>query len=94
LLGLRCESGNIIIDPVIPLSLDGLSASLDFRGYPVTFIYAVKENCFGPQAISINGKPVRFTNENNPYRKGGAVIPADLFLGLLNKAENRIEINL
>ena len=32
LLGLRIESGNVIIDPVIPHSLDGLSASLDFFG--------------------------------------------------------------
>ena len=32
LLGLRIEFGNIIIDPVIPHSMDGLSASLHFMG--------------------------------------------------------------
>ena len=37
LLGLRVESGNIIIDPVMPFSMDGLSASMDFMGHPVTF---------------------------------------------------------
>ena len=94
LLGLRTESGKIIIDPVIPYSLDGLSASMDFMGHQVTFIYAIKERCFGPGAISINGKPVRFTSEDNKYRQGGAVIPADPFLAMLNQPDNTIEIHL
>ncbi|TSA54733.1 MAG: hypothetical protein D4R38_01850 [Dehalococcoidia bacterium] len=94
LLGLRPEFGKIIVDPVIPHSLDGLSASLDFMGHPVTFIYAIKERSFGPKSISINGKPVKFTYEHNPYRQGGAVIPTDQFLVLLNQQDNTIEIQL
>jgi cellobiose phosphorylase len=94
LLGLRKEFGNIIVDPVIPHFLDGLSASIDFMGHPVTFNYAIKENCFGPKAISINGNPIKFTYEDNKYRKGGAVIPADQFLTMLNKQDNNIEIQL
>ncbi len=94
LLGLRTEFGNIIIDPVIPHSLDGLSASLDFLGHPVTFIYAVKENSFSPKTIIINGKPVRFACEDNKYRLGGAVIPTDQFLAMLNMQNNTVEIQL
>ena len=92
LLGLRAEFGNIIVDPVIPHSLDGLSASMDFMGHPATFIYAVKENNFGPKAISINGKTVKFAYEDNKYRRGGAVIPSSLFLAMLNKRENTVEV--
>jgi cellobiose phosphorylase len=94
LLGLRIEFGNIIVDPVIPHSLDGLSASIDFMGHSVTFIYVIKESCFGPKAISINGIPVKFTHEDNKYRHGGAVIPTDQFLEMLNKQDNTIEIQL
>ncbi len=94
LLGLRIEFGNIIIDPVIPHSLDGLSASINFMGHLVTFKYAIKESCFGPNAISINGKPVKFTYEDNKYRHGGAIIPTDQFLAMLNTQDNTIEIKL
>ena len=94
LLGLRIEFGNIIVDPVIPYSLDGLSASMNLMGHAVTFNYAIKENSFTPKAISINGKPVRFTYEDNKYRKGGAVIPVNQFTAMLDKQENIIEIQM
>jgi cellobiose phosphorylase len=94
LLGLRSEFGKIIIDPVIPQSLNGLSASLDFMGHTVTFKYIIKENSFGPRTISINGIPVKFIYEDNNYRLGGAVIPADQFKAMLNRKENIIEIQM
>jgi len=94
LLGLRTEYGNIIIDPVIPYSMDGLSVSIDFMGYRTAFNYSVKENCFGPKAIFINGKKIKFTYEENNYRQGGAVMPAGQFLGMLNQKENAVEIEM
>ncbi|MEI7499020.1 MAG: amylo-alpha-1,6-glucosidase [Bacteroidota bacterium] len=94
LLGLRIESGNVIVDPVIPLSLDGFSASITFMSHPVTFFYSVKESNFSPKTISINGKPIRFTFECNKYRLGGAVIPSNQFLAMLNQQENTVEIQL
>ena len=94
LLGLRKESGNVIIDPVIPHSLDGLSASMDFMGHSVTFLYSIKENSHGPKAISMNSKAIEFTVEDNPYRRGGAVIPADRFLAMLDQQDNVVEIQL
>jgi cellobiose phosphorylase len=94
LLGLRIESGKIIIDPVIPLSMDGLSASLDFLGHQVTFNYSIREENFCPKAISVNGKAITFSYEENKYRKGGAEIPSDLFLSLLNMQMNSVDISL
>jgi cellobiose phosphorylase len=94
LLGLRKESGNVILDPVIPHSLDGLSASMDFMGHSVTFLYAIKENSHGPKDISINGKTIEFTVEDNPYRRGGAVILADRFLAMLDRRDNIVEIRV
>jgi cellobiose phosphorylase len=94
LLGLRIESGKIIVDPVMPHSLDGLSVSMDFLGHGVTWNYAVKEGNFSPQAVSINGKAVQFTYEENQYRLGGAVISAEQFLSMLDRQENVVDIRL
>ncbi len=94
LLGLRVEFGNVIFDPVIPLSFDGLSASIHFLKHPVTFNFRVKEACYGPKSISINGKVSGFTSENNNYRAGGAVIPIKEFLGQLNQSDNIVDIRI
>jgi len=94
LLGLRIESGNIIIDPVLPTSLDGLSASLDLLGRAVRWRYAVKEGNFSPKAISVNGKPIPFTLEENRYRTGGALIQTPQFLALLINEQNFVEVQL
>ena len=67
---------------------------MNFMGHAVTFNYAIKENNFTPKAISINGKPVRFTYEDNKYRQGGAVIPVNQFTAMLDKQENIIEIQM
>lgn len=94
LFGIRIDYGNVIIDPVIPLSMDGVSASLDFLGHAVTLRYTVTENCFGPKAISINGKDLLFTPEDNQYRLGGAVIPVKRFLAEMVPQGNIIEVLL
>jgi cellobiose phosphorylase len=92
LLGLRTEFGKLVIDPVLARSLDGLQASLRFRGRPVTFVYRVDGPGFGPHAISINGKAAAFDREDNPYRQGGAVMPLERFVAMLDANENRVEI--
>jgi cellobiose phosphorylase len=94
LLGIRTESGNTILDPVIPHSLDGLSASIDYQGHSVLFKYAVKENNFHPKTIFVNGTSVDFKIEENKYRKGGAVIPTNQFLAMLDQQDNIVEIVL
>jgi cellobiose phosphorylase len=92
LLGLRIEFGSLIIDPVMARSLDGLQASLRFRGRAVTFVYRGGGPGFGPRAVSINGKPAAFDRENNPYREGGAAIPLERFIAMLDTDRNRVEI--
>jgi cellobiose phosphorylase len=94
LLGLRTDAENIILDPVMPLSFDGLTARLQFLGYPLTFRYSVKQACHTPKTIRINGIPMAFTPEANPYRSGGAVLDKKLFMSLLREEGNEVEINL
>ena len=94
LLGLRIESGHVIIDPVMPFSFDGLSVSMDFMDYPVTFKYSVKEGNFSPKSLVINGVEIQFSLAENKYRQGGALVSAEMFSGMMGAGENMIEILL
>jgi cellobiose phosphorylase len=94
LLGLRPEAGKVIIDPVIPHSMDGLSATIDFMGRAITFNYFVKQDNFSPKKIMVNGKFIDFTYEENKYRNGGAVVPSERLLSFLNQQVNVVEIQL
>jgi cellobiose phosphorylase len=94
LLGLRLEFGNVVIDPVIPDSMDGMSASFDLLGRHLTLKYKVSESNFSPKTIAVNGNIITFALQENKYRKGGAVIPVEQFLALLNQTENIVEILL
>lgn len=94
LLGLRVEYGNIIIDPVMPHSLSGFSAHLIFMGLSVKFVYIIKDKTFSPSTITINGKAIKYSFEDNKYRKGGAVILKKEFLALCNQNENVVEVQL
>jgi hypothetical protein len=79
---------------VLSRSLDGLEASLLFRGRPVVFAYRVEGEGFGPRAVSVNGKAAPFDAEDNTYRRGGAVMPLEGFMAMLEAADNRVEIQL
>lgn len=94
LLGLRIEYGQLILDPVLARSLDGLHASLRFRGRPVTFVYRVAGPGFGPRSITVNSQMLPFEREDNRYRQGGAVIQLERFLALLNADGNRVEVEI
>ncbi len=94
LLGLRIRWGKVIIDPVMPQSLDGLQVSLKFLERNLTLRYSVKDGNFGPKTISINGSEVAFEEGQNSYRRGGAVIPAGILSGLPENQENIIDVSL
>ena len=94
LLGLRTESGNTVIDPVIAHSLTGLSASIAYMGHSLTLKYVVKENTYNPKRILVNGKTIDFTYEDNKYRLGGAVIATEQLLTVLNQKDNFMEVHL
>jgi cellobiose phosphorylase len=92
LLGIRMEADRVVIDPVIPKSLDGLSASIRLKGIRTTFIYRVKEEEFCPKAIRINGKALPYGKEENDYRAGGAVFSAAEFFNSLDQIDNEVVI--
>ena len=93
LLGLRESFGDVVFDPVLPRSLDGLIARLQLHGRAVEIRYRVRGAAHGASRITVNGAPVPLeTREDNPYRLGGWRVPAARLA--LSETTNAIEIDL
>jgi cellobiose phosphorylase len=78
LLGLRLGRSELGIDPVLPRALDGLCAELELEGRKVAVTWRVGPRGHGPRALILNGEPLPFTREPNPYRTGGACVAMDV----------------
>lgn len=74
-LGIRPEAETLVIDPIIPVTLDGLTAQIFAHGVRFKVLYEIRQNGFGPEEITINGTALPFTRLTNPYRSGGICIP-------------------
>ena len=94
LRGLRLERGRLVIDPVIPSSLDGLEAELQLDGQVLEVSYRVRGAGSGPTAVTLNGTPVDFLRGPSPYRTGAAEVPLDRFRAGLIAGINRLGIAL
>jgi CRISPR-associated protein Csx3 len=94
LLGVRESWGDVVLDPVLPRSLDGLMARATLRGRPVEIMYRVRDAAYGPSRIAVDGtslpSPAR---DANPYRPGGWRVPA-ASLPLSPSTITTIEIDL
>ena len=94
LLGFRPEKDIVVIDPVIPFSMDGLNATYNFRGFELEFRFNIKNGSHSPKSILINRILVQFEIEQQKYRYGGAVIKLDEFISGLRSGKNVIEVRL
>lgn len=93
-LGLRQEHEVLLVDPVIPAALSGMTATVHVAGHPLTVTYHVNEPGHGTLAIIINGTALAFTRVPNPYRPGPARLKlADLTTHLTGK-EDQLEITV
>lgn len=93
-LGIRHEGGNLVIDPVIPPELNGMTAEIRVNHVRWRVSYHVGPRGCGPTEISVNGKPVRFQRAENRYRTGAAEIPWSEISLLLTPSENTMRVVL
>jgi 1,2-beta-oligoglucan phosphorylase len=92
-LGLREVCDHVVIDPVLPVALDGLSLQFKSGETHVTYMYHIhRDSAAEVQHIRINGQDVVFAFESNPYRRGGAMIPREVFQYRLTETNNRVDI--
>ncbi|MCU0735389.1 MAG: hypothetical protein MUF20_07680 [Methylotetracoccus sp.] len=94
LLGFEQRKSALIIDPVIPQSLSRLEADLVLADRPVTVIYRIAERGYGPSELTLNGIPLDFEREANPYRTGGARVKMSDVADRLREHENRLVVSL
>jgi cellobiose phosphorylase len=94
LFGIRRSFGSVVLDPVLPPSMDGSQLHLDWQRKPVRWIYHRREQSFAPHRVQVNGTAVTGTHLAQPYRKGGFAIDAGQFDALLTQRENVVDIYL
>ena len=71
-LGLRREAGELLIDPVLPQALAGLQAQCSLAGIELTLELQPGPQGAGPVRLLLDGEPLAFEREPNPYRCGAA----------------------
>jgi CRISPR-associated protein Csx3 len=85
----------MVFDPVLPVSLDGLTATAVLLGRPVRLTYHVTSRACGPRALTVNGRHLtNLGREPNPYRTGGLRVAGSVLAVLLTAPENHLEIEL
>ncbi|AJS61132.1 GH36-type glycosyl hydrolase domain-containing protein [Paenibacillus sp. IHBB 10380] len=88
-LGIRQEAGSLIIDPVLPQTLDGLRFDFEYAGAPVQFVYHLTS---GENRVSVNGQDVATETTTNRYRTGGLRIDRQEFDRVRSEGTNIVEI--
>ncbi len=93
-LGLRLEQAALLVDPVIPPELDGLTVRLQLAGHALEVVYHTGQTGRGPVAIDLNGTTLEGVTTHNPYRRAGVRIPLAIWTCLLTGGLNRLTISL
>ncbi|WP_201008560.1 GH36-type glycosyl hydrolase domain-containing protein [Paenibacillus glycanilyticus] len=90
-LGIRQLGCDLVVDPVLPEKLDGLTFDFGWNGKPVTFVYRLGGGT-RVNRILINGRETEFTYTDNRYRDGGVRIAEEQLTASLRPEGNRVEI--
>jgi len=93
-LGIRQESARIVIDPIIPTALSGLTATVTLAGHPIQICYQIDTHGRGPVSIELNGEKLEFVREPNPYRTGAACLSLETITQRLTGKNDRLTIDL
>jgi cellobiose phosphorylase len=72
LFGLRLEADALLIDPVLPAALDGMRVRATLLGHALEIVYRVRGAGVGVRSLRLDGRPLGFDLEPNPYRRGAA----------------------
>ena len=95
MLGLRTHYSQLVIDPVLPRSLDGLSATVPWENHTLEVHFSVKEGTHTPIEVRLNGTALQSMGRSeNPYRTGGWLVDLSAFRNQLVAGSNTLEIKL
>jgi cellobiose phosphorylase len=93
-LGWRPEHSALVLDPVIPKSLDGLRVEMQWEGHLMEITYRIQDGGFGSKGVNLNGADLPCIHCANPYRTGAAEIPMSAVRDRLTPGTNRLTVQL
>ena len=93
-LGVRQAASSLTFDPVIPVALDGLRATVQVAGRELNIVYRVAQAGCGPRRLLLNGVALPFERAQHAYRCGGAVVDRETFCALLLDGANELTVDL
>jgi len=93
-LGWRPEHSALVLDPVIPKSLDGLRAEMQWDDHLMEITYRIEAAGWGPKGVKLNGADLPYTRGANPYRTAAAEIPMSAVLERLTAGANRLNVHM
>jgi cellobiose phosphorylase len=93
-LGWRPEHSALVLDPVIPKTLDGMRVELQWEGYALEITYRIQGGGCSPKGVKLNGEDLPFTRGTNPYRTGAAEIPIAAVRERLTSGTNRMTVHI
>jgi cellobiose phosphorylase len=95
LLGLRLEADALLVDPVLPMALDGMRISAVLLKRDIEIVYRVRGTGFGVSALQLDGMPLSFSEEANPYRRGAVRVPLrDLLAAMAPEGRCRLTVDV
>ncbi len=92
-IGVRMSFDDVVLDPVLPRSADGLTFDFEYDGRQVRYLFHVAGDGYSPQEVRVNGKRLpggRYAV--NPYRRGGQLISKRDFGEALDRDGNLVEV--
>jgi len=92
LLGIRRRGAFLEIDPVLPSSLDGLTATVPLDGLALNLTFTVGPQGVGPTAVSMDGVPLRTTALTNPYRRPGVRVDLEQVRAALRTGNGALHV--
>lgn len=91
LFGWQVTKSRLLLDPVMPKALDGITAKLALVGREIEVSYHIDRFGFGPWRVVFNGLPVSLIRSAHPYRLGGVEIPLEALEQAFQEV-NRMEV--
>jgi len=91
-LGIRIETASLILDPVVPPSLDGMKVWVRIGEDLVEVVYQIGATGCGTRSAEINGTQLEFTRESNPYRPGAIRISLKSLMDKISGDQNRLTL--
>jgi len=76
-LGLRIKGSKVVLDPILPIELNGLKFNYSILGKPVEINYIIEIGTAISKVV-VNGVEVKFKRISEPYRTGGVAFPIEV----------------